>query len=120
MIVNDIGIETANEVSKATGCFGIDRRVERITPRRTQHRIGAFGQRITLGSAGQNDDIVASGMKMVGKRTDLGFNSSHSRAEGVGDQNNAHAFILADAGATAQLTKKQDRSPAGICTPNRI
>ncbi|EKY14869.1 hypothetical protein HMPREF9061_01123 [Actinomyces sp. oral taxon 181 str. F0379] len=95
MTVNDIGIETANEVGKATGGFGINRRVERIAPRGTQHRIGAHGRRIALGSTGQNDDIVASGMKMIGKSTDLGFNSPHSRAEGVRDQNNAHAFILA-------------------------
>ena len=120
MIVNDIGIETANEVGKASGSFGIDRCVERITPRGTQHRIGARGRRIALGSTGQNDDIVASGMKMVGKRTDLGFDSPHSRAEGVRDQNNAHAFILADAKGSSAANKKQGRSPAGICTPNRI
>ena len=95
VVVNDIGVETRNEVTEAPGRLRIDGRVKWIRPCRAQNRIGARLDLLTFRRAGENNDFMASGVEVVSKGTHLRFNSSHGGTESIGDQNNAHGVILA-------------------------
>ena len=95
VVVDDIGLETRNEVTEAPGRLRIDGGAKWIRPRRAQNRIGARLGLRALRRAGENNDFVASGVEVVSKGPYLRFNPAHGGTEGVGDQNNAHGVILA-------------------------
>ena len=95
VVVDDIGLETRNEVTEAPGRLRINGSTKWIRPCRAQNRIGARLGLRALRRAGENNDFVASGVEVVSKGPYLRFNSAHGGTEGVGDQNNAHGVILA-------------------------